>query len=166
MTVEPISNGNLRIWLADREGEEWGLAEDRPDKMRRLVRRALSAAGRRPTSRAWAEAIPVDGGWVVLVSTEVHRCAQPAVYAVAPECLAEVVARLRLNPEETVQVYAVEDGYRVVVYSEGEECDALLREYGTPVGCSEGMAAHIAEYGRWLFTVPAPEPPESEGRER
>lgn len=165
MTVEPISNGNLRIWLADKESEEWGLADDRPDKVRRLVRRALSAVGRRPTSRAWVEAIPVEGGWVVLVSTEIHRCAQPAVYAVEPELLAEVVARLRLNPEDTAQVYAVEEGYRIVVHSEGNGCDTLLREYGQPVGCGEGVAAHIAEYGRWLFTVPAPEPPTHEGRE-
>ena len=164
MTIEPISNGNLRIWLTEEETEEWGLSDSRPDKVRRLVRRALSAAGRNPTARAWAEMIPVEGGFVLLVTTAVHRHAQPAVYALEEAALAQVVARLRLSPEETAQVYGMEEGYGVVLYGEGEAADALLCEYGTPLGCGSGMAAHIAEYGRWLFTMPVPEPPEREGR--
>ena len=162
MTIESISNGNLRIWLAEEEIRKWGLAESRPEGVRRLVRRALSAAGRRPTARAWAEMIPVDGGCVVLVGTDVHRRTQPAVYAVAGAVLGQVVDRWRTTEEETAQVYAVDTEYRIVVYGEGEGNDALLREYGEPLGCGEGLAAHIAEYGRWQFTMPAPQPPAHE----
>lgn len=159
MTIEPISNGNLRIWLAEKEIEEWGLAEGRPDRVRRLVRRALSAAGRRPTARAWAEMIPVEGGCVVLVSTEIHRRTQPAVYAVPQEEMPQVAARLRLSAGEVAQVYEMEETCYVILFSEGDGADALLREYGSPIGCGEALAAHIAEYGGWLFTMPAPEIP-------
>lgn len=158
MNIEPISNGNLRIWLAEDEMEEWGLEDGREDGIRRLVRRALSATGQRLTSRTWAEMIPVEGGCVVLVSPMVHKSRQPAVYAVEAEMLAQVCARWRPSWEKTAQVYGMEDGYHVVLY--GEEGDPLLREYGHPIGHGEGVAAHTAEYGEWLFTMPAPGPPE------
>ncbi|MBQ7088932.1 MAG: hypothetical protein IJN04_04740 [Clostridia bacterium] len=159
MTVEPIENGNLRIWLADNEMEEWGLTDSQPKRVRRLVRRALSAVGRRPAPRMWAEMIPVDGGCVVLVSTEGPRHTRPTVYAVEAEHLAEVTARLRLPEGDTAQVYAVEDGYHVVVCSEEEGCDALLCEYGRLLGYGEAVAAHTAEYGEWILTMPAPASP-------
>ena len=163
MNIEPISNGNLRIWLAEDEMKEWGLDGDNSG-IRRLVRRAFSVTGRRQPSRTWAEMIPVEGGCVLLVSHAVHNCRQPTVYAVEAEELSQIYARWRSAAEETAQVYAVEDGYRVVLY--GEQSDALLREYGTPLGCGEGMAAHIAEYGEWVgnVTAPAPAPPESGDR--
>lgn len=166
MTVEPISNGNLRIWLADNEIEEWGLQRGRPKGVRRLVRRALAMVGRRPATRAWAEMIPVEGGCVVLVSTEDPWRTRPRVYAVDEASLAQVVARWRSPVEGEAQVYAVEDGYHVVVDSEGESSDGLLSEYGRPLGCGAGVAAHTAEYGRWLFTVPEPAPPEPEDADR
>ena len=164
MTIEPISNGNLRIWLAEKEIEEWGLTQGRPEAVRRLVRRALSAAGRRPTTRAWAEMIPVEGGCVVLVSTEIHRRTHPAVYAVEEGVMQDVAARLRLSAGEVAQVYEMEKTCYVLLFSEGDGADALLREYGRPIGCGEALAAHIAEYGRWLFTMPAPEIPTHEDR--
>lgn len=159
MNIEPISNGNLRIWLAEEEIEEWGLEDSHGDGIRRLVRRALSAAGRRPTSRMWAEMIPVEGGCVVLISPAIHKRCQPAVYAVEGDALLEVYARFT---GEAAQVYAVEDTYHVVLY--GEEGDTLLREYGHPLGCGEEVAAHTAEYGQWLFTMSAPAPPVGEDR--
>ncbi len=165
MKIEPISNGNLRIWLAEDEIEEWGLEDSRCKGVRRLVRHALSAVGQRSAPRMWAEMIPVEGGCVLLVSRAVHNRRQPMVYAVEAEVLSQIYARWRSAAEETAQVYAVEDGYRVVLY--GEQSDALLREYGTPLGCGEGTAAHIAEYGEWVGTVtaPAPAPPESGDRD-
>ena len=162
MTIEPISNGNLRIWLAEEEIEEWGLTNGRPDGVRRLIRRALSVAGRRPTTRAWAEMIPVAGGCVVLVSTEVHRRTQPAIYAVEQAVIQEVAARLRLSPGEIAQVYEMDGIGYVLLFSEGDGADALLREYGRPVGCGTALAAHVAEYGEWRFTMPAPELPTHE----
>lgn len=161
MNIEPISNGNLRIWLAEDEMEEWGLEDSHGDGIRRLVRRALSATGRRLTSRTCAEMIPVEGGCVVLVSPFVHTRRLPLVYALEGDALLEVYARFT---GETAQVYAVEDAYHVVLYS--EEGEPLLREYGTPAGCGEGAAAHTAEYGEWLFTMPAPAPPVGEDRGR
>ena len=165
MKIEPISNGNLRIWLAEEEVKEWGLEDSRGKGVRRLVRHVLSVTGRRPTTRVWAEMIPVEGGWMLLVSSAVHN-AYPLVYAVEEAMLSQVYARWRPAEEETAQVYAVETGYHVVLY--GERSDALLREYGTPLGCGAGLAAHTAEYGRWVgeITVPAPQLPAREDRPR
>ena len=165
MKIEPISNGNLRIWLAENEIEEWGLEDSHGKGVRRLVRHALSAIGRCPTARVWAELIPVEGGWMLLVSPAVHN-RYPMVYAVATEMLPQVYARWRPAVAETAQVYAVEEGYHVVLY--GERSDTLLREYGTPLGSGEGVAAHTAEYGRWVgeITAPAPQLPAREDRDR
>ena len=166
MKIEPIDNGNLRIWLAEEEIEEWGLDDSRGKGIRRLVRRALSAVGRRMSTHTWAEMIPVEGGCVILVSrSEPHRTC-PTVYAVETALLPHVVARLRLPEGDTAQIYAVEDGYHVVVYSEGEGGDALLREYGQPLGCGEAMAAHTADYGDWVLTMPEPAPPTDAGSDR
>lgn len=164
--IEPISNGNLRIWLAENEIEEWGLEDSRRKGVRRLVRHALAAVGRRSAPRVWAEMIPVEGGCVLLVSSGVHNPQQPMVYAVEAEMLAQVYARWRPASAEAAQVYAVDEGYHVVLY--GGQSDALLREYGIPLGSGEGMAAHTAEYGEWVgeITAPAPQLPENEDREQ
>lgn len=163
MKIEPISNGNLRIWLAEEEIEAWGLESHRRDGVRRLVKRALAATGRRLTSRMWAEMIPVDGGCVVLVSPTAGNHRQPAVFAVAREMLAEVSARWHPQWMDTAQVYAVGDDLHVVLY--GDDARHLLREYGHPLGWGEAVAAHTAEYGVWVgaITAPAPAPPEREG---
>ena len=161
--IESITNGNLRIWLAEDEIKEWGLEDGRSDGVRRLVRRALKAMGHRATARVWAEMIPVEGGCVLLVSPTVHKPRLPGVYAVTADALAQVAARWR---GETAQVYAVEDGYRILSYHEAGDC--LLREYGTPLGYGDALAAHVAEYGEWVreITAPVPEPPELEDRGR
>lgn len=161
MNIEPISNGNLRIWLAEDEIKEWGLEDSRSEGIRRLVRRALSATGKRPTARTWAEMIPVEGGCIVLVSPDIHKRRLPTVYAMAGDALHQVRSRYRGEP---AQVYAVEDAYQVVLY--GEMGDTILREYGQPLGYGEGWAAHTAEYGEWCFTMPAPAPPENGDRDR
>lgn len=154
MKIEPISNGNLRIWLAEEEIEAWGLEEGYG--VRRLVRRALAAVGRRPTTHIGAEMIPVEGGCVVLVSP-ITPSRLPIVYAVEAGALSGVCDRWPQLSTQAAQVYAMEDGYRIIAY--GDDAEYLLREYGYPVGYGEGVAAHVAEYGQ-LFTVLAPAPPE------
>lgn len=168
MKIEPIDNGNLRIWLAEDEIEEWGLEDSRGGGVRRLVRRALSAVGRRLTSRTMAEMIPVEGGCVVLVSTYIPAIPLPAVYAADEKALVQIRTRWRVPMGERALVYAVDEGYRLVVYSDDrleEQSDALLREYGEPLGGGAGLAAHVAEYGRLVTALaPAPPTPEDSGR--
>lgn len=165
MTIESIDNGNLRVWLAENEIKEWGLDDSQPKGIRRLVRRALAAVGRRPDKRTQVEMIPVEGGCVVLITTE-KRAAQPMVYGIPTQRLESVMTRWRYPVTGTAQVYALEGGYGVILYDHGGGGDALLREYGHPVGCGATMAAHVAEYGEWVLTMPAPEPPEREDRGR
>jgi hypothetical protein len=167
VNIEPISNGNLRIWLAEEEIREWGLEDGDGGGVRRLVRRALSAVGRRPAARMCAEMIPVEGGCVLLVSTEVHNRRLPTVFVVTGEdALLEVYARWHPQWGSAAHVYAVGEDYHVLLYS--EEGESLLREYGHRLGCGEGMAAHTAEYGCWVgeITAPAPAPPTREDRVR
>lgn len=164
MKIEPISNGNLRIWLTEDEIQSWGL-EDGGGGVRRLVRRALSAAGHRPAARVCAEMIPVEGGCVLLVTDEVHKRHLPTVFAVTGEdTLMEVYARWHPQWECVPQIYEMGEDYHILLYS--EEGESLLREYGRRLGCGEGMAAHTAEYGRWIGEIKgtAPEPPETEDR--
>lgn len=163
MQVEAIANGNIRIWLTDEEADAWGVTEGYHQGIRRLVRRALTAAGQRPAARVTAEMIPVEGGCVVLVSPAVHNRPQPTVYRVEADALSQVNARWHPRWETTAQVYELDGAYYVAADGEAE---GLLREYGCPVGYGEGAAAHAAEYGQWRFTVPAPRLPESEDRAR
>ena len=160
MKIEPISNGNLRIWLAEDEIEAWGLEEGQG--VRRLVRRALAAVGRRPSAHIGADMIPVEGGCVVLVSP-IAFSRLPIVYEVDAKDLQDVCIRWPRLSENTAQIYAMEDGYRIVAYR--DDAEYLLREYGYPIGWGDGVAAHAAEYGE-LFTVLAPVPPEHEDRDR
>lgn len=160
MKIEPISNGNLRIWLAETEIEEWGLNKGYRG-VRRLVRHALEAVGQSSAIRVEAEMIPVEGGWVLVVSPRVHS-RLPAVYELDEAALREVAARWTRVSADTAQVYAVDDSYHIVVYT--EETEWLLREYGRPIGGGAGVVAHSVEYGRWLFTMPAPALPEREGQ--
>ena len=160
MNIEPISNGNLRIWLSAEEMKEWGLEQGTGD-IRRLVRRAFAVTERRQPSRIWAEMIPVEGGCVVLVSPMLHTRRLPMVYALEEDALLEVYVRYR---GQTAQVYAVDGIYHAVLYDEEEE--SLLREYGRPLGYGEGVAAHTAEYGTWVLTMPAPQPPACADRDR
>lgn len=162
MKIEPISNGNLRIWLAETEAGEWGLQEGSRG-VRRLVRHALATAGRSTSLCVEAEMIPVDGGWVIVVSPRIHS-RLPAVYRLDEDTLKAVALRWTRVSADTAQVYALGEAYHVVTY--GSDTEWLLREYGQPVGYGAGVAAHTAEYGEWRFTMPAPRLPEHEGRER
>ena len=160
MKIEPISNGNLRIWLAETEIKEWGLDKGQRG-VRRLVRHALETVGHSSAIRVEAEMIPVDGGWVIVVSPRIHS-RLPAVYEVEETALQDVAVRWEWVSQEVAQVYAMDEKYHIVAY--GEDTEWLLREYGQPIGGGAEIAAHTAEYGRWLFTMPAPAPQESEGQ--
>ncbi len=174
MTVEPIANGRLRVWLTDEELEEWGLTDTQPSmrRVRRLVRQVSAAVGWTDPGRVTAELIPIQGGGVLLVSPWVLPPVDtPAVYHLSDgDALLDLIRRWGYIEEETqplCSLYANEGGYDLVVYPQqplSHRRHCLLLEYGTPAGSGEGAAARCGEYGQliragWMLTECAPTPP-------
>lgn len=173
MKVEPISNGCLRVWMADDEMKEWGLTdpEEEPRRVRRLLRKVLSAAGWRLGKPLSAEMIPVEGGCVLLVTPLLHpRGDEPAVYHLADgDALLDLIRQWRYigeDPQPHCSLYQCPQGYGLVVYPDvplTRRQQHLLLEYGSLWGCGEGAAAHCGEFGTllragWTLTEPAPRP--------
>ena len=174
MTVEPIANGCLRVWLTDEELEQWGLTDTQPSirRVRRLVRQVSAAAGWSDKGRVTAELIPIYGGGVLLVSPWVLPPVDtPAVYHLADgDALLDLIRRWRYIEEEAqplCSLYTHEGGYDLVVYPQqplSHRHHYLLLEYGTPAGSWEGAVARCGEYGRliragWTLTAREPTPP-------
>lgn len=170
MTVEPIENGCVRVWLTDTELQEWGLDQPQPSagRIRRLIRQVSAAAGWSGPRRVTAELIPVDGGGVLLISPWVRSPADtPSVYHLQDgDTLLDLLRQWRYITEENLPsclLYGGEGGYYLAVYPTEPLSDRrqhLLTEYGTLIGEGEGLAAHCGEYGTliragWL-TEPAP----------
>lgn len=154
MNIEPIQEGLLRVWLTEEELHQWGLSEESPDlrRVRRLVRRAMAAAGQRP-GRVTAELIPVVDGGVLLISPRHDpQAGAPAVYRLEADALIDLWERW--PPQEPLPMcalYEMEEAYWLAVYPDEPLTSQqvhLLLEYGAPVGGGEGAAAHAAEYGR------------------
>lgn len=179
MKVEPISNGNLRIWLSqeevdkqEHEGDAW-----------LCLRQVLQSAQTRLTrlgKHILAELIPVAGGWVLLLSAcRNSSSGGPTVYRIADiGSLYRLAERWDSSPNAHTSLYETDDGYDLAVYPAprlSRRQTALLREFGTPIGRGEAAAAYAAERGRLLaagdaldrllFTEREHRPPEPSDRE-
>ncbi len=179
MKVEPVSNGNLRIWLsadelptADDTGETWT-----------LLRRVLITVQRsfaRLEKRLVAELIPVADGGLLLVSACQYSCGSVPLYFIKDiEMLYDLAeAWVALPPAEhscsTAGLYETQWGYAVALYPQPHltrQETALLHTYATLVGSTAAQAAHTTEYGRLLMngdvffrlTASGPMPPEPPG---
>ncbi len=176
MRVEPISNGNLRIWLTADE-----MPTDNDDVGNwMLLRRVLQTAQRslgRFGKQLVAELIPVADGGLLLVSSRrmlpdgmpvYHLDTLDAVYGLA-EAWVSLPSTQRSNPQTAL--YESPQGYDVVVYPLSHltrQETALLHTYGRFAGCDAAAVAHVAEYGRLLasgdvfyrLTACEPLPPE------
>ncbi len=153
MKVEPISNGNLRIWLSQEEYCR------RDGDIRTILTRVLQAAGKslaRLGKQLVAELIPVEGGCVVLIST--RRQPNEKVFLYRVDTL-DKIYRLAEDWVTSLPIYTqtalyeYETGYIVAIYPQSHLSRrelALLRTYGA--FCGRGMlaVAHVAEYGRLL----------------
>ena len=162
MKVEPISNGNLRIWLSD---EEMRVSDVKhPDNTWRLLRRVLVAAQTRLGrlgKHIVAEILPVAGGCVLLLSARASESVGgPLVYHIqsldALYRLAEQWVALP-SGEHTyshTSLYEAQDGYDLVIYPATKltrQQASLLREYGMSIGHGEIAAAAVAEHSRLLI---------------
>lgn len=184
MKVEPISNGNLRIWLSQEELDKQGHEGDVRLCLRQVLQTAQSRLSRLG-KHILAELIPVAGGWVLLLSARRSSFAVgPTVYRIADvgtlyrlaECWTAVSAKV--PPSGHTCLYETDGGYDLAVYPVprlDRRLAALLRQFGTPIGRGEAAVACAAEHGRLLaagdalgklvLTEREPRPPETSDRE-
>ena len=176
MTVEPIANGCLRVWLTDEEIEQWGLTDQgAAGRIRRLVRRVSADAPWTEPDRVTAELIPVDGGAVLLISPQIAEEATPQIYRLRDaDVLLDLIRRWGGvdEPQPLCSIYTYGREYDLVVYAQQplsprQQC--LLLEHGVPAGSGDVAAARCGEYGRLIqagmdlsrpITAHAPMPPE------
>ena len=182
MKVEPISNGNIRIWLSEQE-----LSATDGDGLRWSLRQVLSVAqGRlaRMGSRLVAELIPVEGGAVLLLSARQKQWhSGPIIYYIDTLDglfrLAEQFARVSADVAQPhSSLFATDDGYALIVYPTPHltrRQARLLSEHAPRMGHGVTVAAHVAEHGTLIaagnalkklcVTAREPDPPEPSGRE-
>lgn len=154
--VEPISNGNLRIWLSEEELQEH--TRDIGEHLRGMLQ-AVQTRLSRLGKHILVERIPVDGGWVVLLSARRNVVGNGVVvYRIADiDALFRLAEQWASVPEERenahTSLYETDDAYAIVVYPAprlSRRQTALLREFGERIGQGDAAAAHIAERGRLL----------------
>ncbi len=156
MKVEPISNGNLRVWLSQEELEEHTREGEAYTYLRQVLQTAQSRL-RRLGKHILAELIPVAGGWVLLLSARRSQPAVgPTVYRIADVStlyrLAERWVSLSASAPTSVRtcLYETDGGYDVAVYPTprlDRRRAMLLKEFGTLIGRGEAAAACAAEHG-------------------
>ncbi len=179
--VEPISNGNLRIWLSEEELQQH--TRDIGEHLREMLQ-AVQARLSRLGKHILVERIPVDGGWIVLISARRSATIGGAgVYRIADVDtlfrLAEQWASLPNGQGKThTTLYETADGYALAVYSAPRltrRQTSLLQEFGERIGRGDAAVAYVAERGRLLaagdalgkfvLTEREPRPPEPSDRE-
>ena len=177
MTVEPIANGCLRVWLTEEELEHWGLQELTPSmgQVRRLVRRVTATVGWADTDEVTAELIPVEGGGVLVVSPRTSAECTPLVYRLRDEdTLLDVLRQWGADEGPLCSLYIRQGGYDLVLYPAhplSQRRQQLLTEYGSRIGDGEVTAARCAEYGQLVWagltlTGRVPPPPEPQDLRR
>lgn len=156
--VEPISNGNLRIWLSE---EEMSKSEQDIGPHLRQILQAAQTRLRHFGKHILVEHIPVAGGCVVLISARrnpqdsgvsVHRIGDVGALFRLAEQWAACLPDGQINAHTSL--YETDEGYALAVYPAprlSRQQAALLREFGTPIGRGEVAVAVAAERGRLLL---------------
>lgn len=155
--VEPISNGNLRIWLSE---EEMSKQERDIGSHLQQVLQAAQTRLKHFGKHILVEYIPVAGGCVALVSARrnpqdngitVYRIRDVGALFRLAEQWAACLSDGQINAH--ISLYETDDGYALAVYPAPRLSrlqTGLLREYGTLIGRGEVAVAAVAERGRLL----------------
>ncbi len=175
MRIELLESGCLKVFLSDLDLRDRGLTFARLDyhneetrlAVRRLLEQAHRETGFRPAGEMTMEAIPVEGGCLVLLTpvtprrrVRMKRAIGPYGYRVEDVDglfrLAEGWARMSAAGQDDPvgsSLYACAGEYRLILYPcapLSPERETLLREFAEPLGEGDGLAAYTAEHGRAL----------------
>ncbi len=181
--LEKVCEDRIRVWLSDEELRDWGVTYDTLQQgtpsTDRLMRQVLRKVRRQygVWDRCTVEAVPIDGGCVMLVSLQGVRTTlgDPLVCRVQDEqALFSLAEQLAANaPVPSSSLYALPWGYILVLHA-GDRLTPLHRrlaaEYSHTISGVVAVAA-VGEYGHLLTSdgaleqltgcVPsAPVPPE------
>ncbi len=164
MKMEPLSSGDLRIWMTDEELCRWGL---RTENMRadtpqttRAIRRLLGIARQRRVFSAsgsvLVEALPIEGGCLFLFSTPALPTPPfilPQLYVLeSAEALLQFGETLSTLPDRKLppaSLYRQGDAYVLVLYDgfgTAQGCSRLLQEFGYRLGDGYAATAYIEEH--------------------
>lgn len=176
MKMELLENGCLKILLSEEDLRTLGLSFDCLDYDNASTREAIQAlllaareeTGFNPVGGLLVEALPVDGGCLLLMTPTVghrrirlKRAVGPFVYEVEDAeqllRLADGLSRYQPAPDVRVQpwagssLYQFGDKYRLVLYPSAilpRGMGDLLQEFVRSAGEGDAAAAYTAEHGR------------------
>ena len=169
MQVKRIPGGALRILISDRElarfGANFSSLRERDPRTEIIMRRILGAvcgkAGFPPRTVITVEAVPTDGGCLLLVTP--HPADKPDTRSVYIFAITDIENLLllaaqcgRLAVEPTIlstSLYVYRDSYRLLLYGDTIPPSLLetVAEFSTPVDGGAVEAAMIGEHGRAVF---------------
>lgn len=166
MKIEPLSSGDLRIWMTDDELCRWGLRLDRmkagTPETTRAIRRLLGIARQRQPFCSYGsvlvEALPIEGGCLFLFSAPdrpIPTVALPQVYALdSAEAVLQFGERLSAKRQTCLpraSLYRQGEEYVLILYTglgTVSGCHRLLQEFGRRTGEGYVAAAYIEEHGQ------------------
>ena len=166
MKIEPLSSGDLRIWMTDEEQYRWGLClkdmKVGTAGTERAIRRLLGVARQRlpfhSSGNVLVEALPLEGGCLFLLSSP-DRLAPaakvPQIYALdsaeAVMQLGETLSVAKYNGLPPASLYRQGDAYVLILYAglgNAGGCRRVLQEFGRRTGEGYAAASYIEEHSQ------------------
>lgn len=162
MKIEALNNGCLRIWLSTKELADFGVAVDtmggENQATRRMLKQLMKVVAlheRHRCTPALAEAIPVAGGCVVLLTP--RRRAAGGGLVLRPhnvEALYSLAEQWRAaGGTDCTSLYELDEEYRLIVHTSVRlslSLRRLLCAYADPLGYGAAAVAAVEEHGRLL----------------
>ncbi len=169
MRMEMTDSGCLKVWLSEEDLAELGLTfesldyEDpvTRDAMKRILAAAQKETGFPAEGGLMVEALPLDGGCLLLFTpvegrrrSRMKRAVGPYVYEVetADQLLGMARSLSRISaPLTGSSLYSFGKGYRLVLYPAAPLARGvgdLLGEFARQAGEGDTAAAFTAEHGR------------------
>lgn len=164
MQIDLSGSGCLTLLLSDEELRSLGLSFEELDgkspKTRRMLHALLQMARREtgyaPQGSLLVEALPLEGGCLLLVTPEEEPpqpCCAPAAFLVAEEdALLQIAAAWSPAAHplwQSSSLYRAQEGFWLVLYGGADA--PVLYECAEPAADGAAAAARVAEHGEPIF---------------